>query len=329
MQQSRTAAALGGALALLQAVLIIAFAWAPIRTEPRDLPLGVAGPPPAVTQVTEQLEGARPGAFAVTAYPDEAAARAAIEDREVYGALVVGPQGAPHLLVASAAGPAVAQLLTEVALGLSGEAAPDVAVTDVVAGSPDDPRGAGFAAMILPLVMSGLAASALLAFQLSSARDRLIALSVFALGAGLVSTLVSVSWLGILPSSSFWTVAGVDALVSFAVPAAIVGLASVLGPAGFGLGSATMFLLGNPFSGAAGAPELLPEPWGALGQYLPPGAAASLMRSAVYFDGAAATGPLLVLVSFAVAGVTLLLFGGGRKRTTPRHAAADEPVLTV
>lgn len=327
MQQSRIPLGLGAALALLQAVLIIAFAWAPTRGAPHDLPLAVAGPPPAVAQVTERLAGERPGAFAVTGLPDEAAAVAAIEDREVYGAIVVTAQG-PKVLVASAAGPAVSQLLTEIAGRLSGQPAAAAPVTDVVAGSPGDPRGAGFTSMILPLVMSGIAASALLAFRLSRTRDRLVALTAFAVGAALLSPLVTVTWLGILPESAHWPVAAVIALGSFAVPAAIGGLASLLGPAGFGLGVAATFLVGNPFSGAASAPELLPEPWGAIGQFLPPGAVASLMRSAAYFDWAGAGRPLGVLAAFAVAGVALLV-AGGRRRPAPEPEEPGEEVLVA
>ncbi|MDX6739175.1 hypothetical protein [Actinocorallia sp. A-T 12471] len=325
MSKSRMPLVFGAALALLQALLIVAFAWAPTHTAPRDLPIGVAGPAPAAAQLTEKLRAASPGAFEIKTYADEAAATEAIEDREVYGAIVVTAQG-PRLLVASASGPAVSQLLTEAAGRLSG-AAPATPVTDVVAASPDDPRGGGFAAMILPLVMSGIAASALLAFQLSGTRARLTALGVFAVGAGLASTLVSVTWLGLLPSSAFWQVAAVVALVSFAVPSVIGGLGAAFGQAGFGAAAAVVFLIGNPFSAAAAAPELLPEPWGAIGQFLPPGAAATLMRSAAYFDWAGAGRPLAVLAAFAVVGAGLVVFAGRRRPAAPERPADDDVLV--
>ena len=96
---------------VLVALALWAFAWPAARLAPRDLPLGVAGPATAVTQVELQLS-AHEGAFEIHRYADEAAARDAIEHRTVYGAVVVTAQG-PKLLTASAASPYVAQLLQQ------------------------------------------------------------------------------------------------------------------------------------------------------------------------------------------------------------------------
>ncbi|NEC71965.1 ABC transporter permease, partial [Streptomyces rochei] len=91
---------------VLVSLALWAFAWPAARTAPRDLPLGVAGPPTAVAQLEQRLAG-RGDAFEIHRYADESAAREAVEDRAVYGALVTDDQG-PKLLTASAAGPAVA-----------------------------------------------------------------------------------------------------------------------------------------------------------------------------------------------------------------------------
>ena len=92
----------------IQAVMVLAFAWPAARVAPRDVPLVVAGPGPAATAVAQRLGGN--GAFRVEQLADEDAARRAVTDRRAYGAVVVSPAG-PHLLIASAASPAVAQLL--------------------------------------------------------------------------------------------------------------------------------------------------------------------------------------------------------------------------
>ncbi|WP_433326244.1 hypothetical protein [Spirillospora sp. CA-294931] len=77
----------------------------------------------------------------------------------------------------------------------------------------------------------------------------------------------------------------------------------------------TFLLIANPLSAATSAPELLPQPWGALGQALPPrGAMVSLLRSVAYFDRAAATMPLTVLGSWTAA--VLVLW-----RSAPTEAA--------
>ena len=85
---------------LIAALVLTLFAWPSARVGPRELPVGVVGAQalPAGSQ------------FEVHRYASEAAAREAIEDREVYGALA-----GDKVLVASAASPAVAQMLTHAA----------------------------------------------------------------------------------------------------------------------------------------------------------------------------------------------------------------------
>lgn len=73
------------------ALALWAFAWPAARTAPHDLPLGVAGPAPAAEHLAQRLER-RDGAFEIHRYGSEAAARTAIEDRSVYGAVVVTPR---------------------------------------------------------------------------------------------------------------------------------------------------------------------------------------------------------------------------------------------
>ena len=63
-----------------------------------------------------------------------------------------------------------------------------------------------------------------------------------------------------------------------AVAAPVAGLAGRLGPPGIGIGAVLMMVVANPWSGVTSAPELLPEPAGVIGQWLPPGAAGSALR---------------------------------------------------
>ncbi len=116
----------------LAALALWAFAWPAARTAPRDLPLGVAGPGTATAQVQKRLE-THEGAFEIHRYADEAAARDAIEDRTVYGAVVVTERG-PKLLTASAASPLVAQTLQQAVTQRADGAAMET--VDVVRDSP-------------------------------------------------------------------------------------------------------------------------------------------------------------------------------------------------
>ncbi|MFE3318211.1 hypothetical protein [Nocardia sp. NPDC059195] len=320
MTITRRAVALGLAVTAIQAMMLIAFAWPTVNLAPRDLAIAVAGP--GSVQVAEQLRQRDPEAFEITTVADAAEARIALSDNEIYGAIVTG-NGAPQVLVASAASPAVAQQLTAVAQQLSG--LPAAQVQDVIATDPDDPRGAGFGSMVLPLVMSGIAAGVLLALLIPSLSARLAGLATFGIAGGLLSTLVFHTWLSILPGS-YLELAAIAGLASFAVSATIVGLAAAIGRPGIGLGALTMLLIGNPFSAATSAPELLPQPWGTLGQLLPPGAAASLLRSVAYFNGAGALTPLAVLLAWATGGLALLAFAAARTRQMSTPTAAPEPV---
>jgi hypothetical protein len=312
---------------LLAALALWAFAWPAARTAPRDLPLGVAGPAAATAQVEERL-AQREGAFEIHRYADETAARDAIEDREVYGAVVV-TEREPRLLTASAASPTVAQLLQQAVNGQAAAEGMKVTTVDVVPAPENDPRGAALGASVLPLSLAGIAAGAavtLLGLRGTRAVAALVGASALV---GIAAAAIAHSWLGVL-TGDWWAEAGVLALASLAVAGGVAGLATLLGPVGIGLASATLMLLGNPFSGASGAPQLLPEPAGAIGQWLPPGAGASLLRSVSYFDGAAATGPALTLTWWATLGLGAVLLGAALKSRTPvaGRAADREPALT-
>ncbi|XVQ13389.1 hypothetical protein ACQP1W_12890 [Spirillospora sp. CA-255316] len=323
MNSSQIQRAVGVALgaAVLQLLMILAFSWPAARSAPHDVPIVTAGPQAAA--VAQRLDRERPGAFEVTTVADEAAARAALTGREAYGAIVTTPSG-PRVLMASAASPVVSQQLTQMAQQMSGARAS--AVQDVVPIDSDDPRGAGFGALALPLIMSSLAAAVLLFFGVPGIGARAVGLVSFAVLGGLGSTWLAQGWLSVLPGS-YLLVASVMALSILAVSATVAGLATAIGRAGIGLAALTLLLLGNPLSGATSAPELLPQPWGEIGQLLPPGAAATLLRSVVYFDGAGSTGPLVVLLSWAVAGLVLLGLGGLRSRSKPAEVPEREPAM--
>ena len=74
-----------------------------------------------------------------------------------------------------------------------------------------------------------------------------------------------------------------------------------------GLFVLTMIFLGIPAAGALVPPELLTQPWRAIGPDLPPAAAVDAMRSISFFYGAAAGRPLIVLACWAALGALLAL----------------------
>ena len=293
------------------AIILSLFAWPQARLEPRDVPIGVAGPPAGAAAIESKL-AANDGAFEIHRYGTEAAARAAIEDRDVYGAFVATPSG-PKVLIASAGSPAVAQALTH------GAAEVDASVEDVVASTP---AGGGLAASILPLVLAGILTGALSAGLATGALKRTGLLLAGSVLAGLTGTAIVHGWLDVV-GGDWLANAGVLSLTVFAIAATVAGLEALLGKAGIALAALTMILVGNPFSAVATGPEMLPGPAGTLGQLLPPGAGGNLLRSTGFFDGAAAGSHVAVLVAWALFGLGALYLAALRNR---RPAAAPVAV---
>ena len=300
------------ALALVIAIVAIAFALPAARSTPHDVPIGAAGPQAAGGAVADMLEQKAPGAFQITYYPGEAALREAIRNRDVYGGISFGPDGRT-LLIATGASPTVAQLLNQVGNGIAQHAGVALRTEDVAPPTADDPRGAGLAASALPITLAGLLPAIALVLVLKrEVWTRLTAAVVFAGLAGWTLAALLRFVLGSI-DANFWGVAGGLTLGVLAPGLFMLGLGSLFGRVGLVAGALLALLLGNPLSGLTSAPELLPSGWGALGQWLPQGANATLLRSTAFFGGSGATMAIVVLTCWAIAGVALVVIAALRK----------------
>lgn len=326
-------------LTIVLAILAIAFALPAARSKPHDVPIGAAGPQAASGQVADILEQHAPGAFAITYYPGEAALRDAIRNRDVYGGISFGAgadvagQAAPErrsLLIATGGSPMVAQMLTQIGNGIAQQAGVPLHTEDLAPPTTDDPRGAGVAASALPITLAGLLpAVALVMLSPASGAGpslrgeyphkrevwtRFTAAVVFAAVAGTTIAALLRYVLGSI-DQNVWGVAAGLTLGLLAAGLSMLGLGSLFGRAGLAIGA---LLLGNPLSGLNSAPQMLPSGWGTLGQWLPQGATATLLRSTAFFDGAGATTAIAVLTCWAVAGTTLTVFAAVRQgRSAP------------
>lgn len=295
---------------------VLAFAWPTARIQPRDLPVGVVGSSPGSEQLIEHLTETEPGAFDFHLYPDEPAARTAIRHRDVYGAFFVD-QRRVEVLTASAASPAVAQLLDQVGTKLAGATRPaaageptQVSAVDVVPLSREDPNGSVFSSALLPLTICSLIVAAAIGIvvRFRPAWRQLVALTVVSAAAGGGVYLVGQPFLGALPQHPVADWAALT-LTVLAMGAATAGLIALLGVGGLGLAAALMVFVGNPFSGVTSAPQLLPDAVNHIGQALPPGAGAGLLRSTAYFNGHAAGQHLVVLITWIVLGIAAIIIG--------------------
>ena len=309
---ARTVVALALALTAGLALLLAAFAWPATETRPRDVPVAVAGPPAAVEQVRAAVAQAQPGAFDLTAAADAAAARQLVVDREVDGALLLGPDG-PRVVVAGQGGPAVAQTLTGLVQAAGG--GPSVPVEDVAPLPAADPRGAALAAGALPFAMLGGVAGALFTLRVRGLGRRVAGALLFALLAGPTAVAVLHGWLGALTGDRVAETAVVT-LGLAGTSLGVIGAAAVAGRAGLVLAELAVIVLGNPLSAASSAPSFLPDGWSDLGQALPPGAIVAALRAVSGFDGTGAAGPVTVLTAWAVGGSVLVAAAALARRGT-------------
>jgi hypothetical protein len=309
---------------LIVGLAVLAFTWPASRTEARSLPVGVVGTGVAAQKAAEGLTSTRPGAFDLHLYASDAEARSAIAHREVYGAFEVSSR---HItfLTASAASPAVAQLLTSAAGAMAGQLSstsrPTASVVqDVVPTSSEDPRGSTFAAAMTPLVLGGVILAVMVAVLVGfrPALREIVALAVVSCLAGACVHLVAQDYIGALPGNRVGTWASLS-LMLFAISSFVAGMAALLGPGGVAVGAILMIFVGNPFAGVSSAPELMPSVVGQLGQLMPPGAGANLLRSAAYFDGHGAAQHAVVLGVWSVVGIAAIL--EGHRRVAHRHNA--------
>jgi hypothetical protein len=306
-------------------VVVMAFSWPSVTSDPKDIPIAVSGPDAAVSSFRTALHDKAGDAFAVHEVASRSAAVRAIERRADYGAVILG--ASPEVLTASAASTVVSQQLTGLAPTLQaqlraaiaaqlppGAPAPTITVkvTDVVPLASTDPRGTGLIAAAFPLVLGGMIGGIALTMLLVGALRRLVGLAVYGVVAGLVVAAILQGWFGVL-QGDYLLNAGVFALALVAIGAPIVGFAALVGPRGIAIGPVLFLLIGNPISSASTPVEFLAKPWGAIGQWFPPGAGATLVRDASYFPHADTGFPWLVLACWAAAGVILGLAGHFRQ----------------
>ena len=295
-----------GLLAVL-ALFATAFVLPSHKPEPHNVPVGLVG----AAELGQKLDAARPGALDVKLYADEAEARSAIHHREIYGALV-----GHKLLIASAASSSVAQ---SIRTGAERSIHP-TSVEDIVPVSEEDPRGSTLNSLFLALIIaSSIAVLALTSIGFSGFR-LLAAIGLFAVLGGFAVIGLIGEGVGALPGPYFeLSAAATLTILATALPTA--GLQRLLGQAGGALGGLFFVLLANPGSGNATAPEMLPEPWRAISQLMPPGAGGTALRNIAYFDGNATLRPLLVLSAYAATGLAFVLLGDALRR---RRAHVDQ-----
>ncbi|MFT4127064.1 MAG: hypothetical protein QM662_12660 [Gordonia sp. (in: high G+C Gram-positive bacteria)] len=305
-------------LTVLLSLMLSAFSLPAVHSGTKGVPIGVVGAGPQVAALTEQLESQQ---FEVTRYDDAAAAKDAILDREIYGSLEVAP-GSVDVQVATAASAAASQAIqgigTKLAEVQSTQSGHYVAptVTELRGFPADDPKGAGLAAGALPLALGGWIAAVLIMQLIGNSRDRILAVFAFSVVGGLALVAVIQYVIGTF-DGNYWLTSLAAMLGLAATAMGVLGLREFFGNAGLGIAAVALILLGNPLSGLTSAPEMLPTPWGYLGQLLPPGATGALLRACAYFSGTGGVHALIVLLCWLAGGLALYFAGLSRAAKKP------------
>ncbi len=196
-----------------------------------------------------------------------------------------------------------------------------VRTVDVAPASPEDFDGLSSFYLVVGWCVGGYLCASILAISAGTkpanrqrAVIRTAVMALYAVAGGIGGAVIIGPILGALPGS-VWGLAGLGALVVFAVGMITLALEALTGIVGIGLAVLIIVVAGNPSAGGAFPLPMLPDFWRAIGPALPPGAGTWTARSIAYFRGNAVTGPLLVLSAWAVVGTALTLLLSMRHRT--------------
>ena len=272
--------ALGVVLAV-QALFVVSYVGALHAPAPRSVPFGVVGPPALVDAVGTRFS------LRTIRYTDEAAAKRAIDRRQAYGALVTTSSAGLKLVVAPAAGNAVATALTTAFTTAAAAGGRQLTVVQVHPLPSGDRSGAVPFLVVMALVIGGYL-SATIATTIggpATRRWRAPVLAGVAVIGSLATDLVAGPLLGAIPTDKFLVLWALFAFVMLAVAWAAAALQVLFGPVGTLIVIVVFVIFGAPAAGGTVPRPFLPSFWGTIGPYLPPGAGTTAVRNTIYFGG--------------------------------------------
>lgn len=292
------------------------------QPSPHRLPVAVVASAPEVRQLEAGLNAHLRGAFRLEPYGTQAAARAAVADRNVDGAFIVTAH-ALRLVVASAAGMAPAQALTQAFTKLTPSGRHSLQVTDMVPLPANNREGLSVFFLVLSVLLPSLvvgAASSLAAREVPAALQTAV-LVAFAVLVGAATVWISDGLTGGLPGH-YLALAGTAALLSLAISAPTAALARIAAP-GAALAILTFLIVGVPATGGpVGLAQFMPAFFQIFNPALPPSVTVPALTNIAYFHAHAIAPDLLVLAAWAVAGL-LAQLTTSRLKTRHRQATAS------
>lgn len=297
---------------------------------PRHMPIGVVGPPAQTEKLSAAVESE--GKFETRPFASMDDLRAAIAHREVDGGLEVTEQGIVAV-VAGAGGALPATALKAVASQANVQnKLPQTLPVDVVTLSDDDINGSSIGYILQVISLGGSIASLGLGRlmprvpqSLRRGLGHVAALVAYAaVSAGIV---LLFSWFfGVGSSADQWRLFGTYTLISLAIAGSTAGLVTLFGPIG-SLAGGFYFLIGATLSGASIPWNFLPTFWAKLGEWLPTGGGAQLVRNSLYFPDAGCASALVCLGLYAGLGTLTVLIWNMLGNRSSRTSAVNVDIL--
>jgi hypothetical protein len=314
----------------LQIAFVVSYIGALHRPEPHHIDLAVAAPAPAGTALVKQLNAIKGEPLEARTVADAATARRQVLHRDADAALVLEQPGSARLLVATAAGPSLAQATEEVMTAVARRSGLRLSVTDLRAPAGGDRNALSSFYLVIGWSVGGYLVASILGVSAGArpsnprrAAIRLAAMAAYAVVSGLAGAIVVGPVLHALPAGlgHLWWL---GALLVFSTAALTMAFQVVAGVVGIGLAIVLFVVLGNPSSGGVFPGPLLPPFWRAVGPWLSTGAATTAVRNVTYFDGVHLGPNVLVIAAYGVLGVVVsLLVPALRKRPTGTDRASS------
>ena len=316
-----------GVCAIMQCLFATTYMSAGHAPKATDLPFGAVGSSPVLTAAEKTIS------LKVTRYPNEQAAKTAIDQAQIWGALITSGTSNTLIVVPSISDLAPLDLAVRFEDAAKG-AGQKVTVQQYapVPLAAKDPFGLVQGLMLVPLLIGGYMSSTLLmaATGKAAGRWRAAQLAGFAVVAGLAVDLIACFWLQGYASSKFWIVWPICSLIIAVVAAVAAILQKLIGAAGTLLTIIVVILFGNPSSGGATGVPYLPAFWRDIGPYLPPRNAYILLHHTIYFNGHGTTQALTVLLIYlAVAAAILIVLDLRRSEAQVDTEAAEAAAMAV
>lgn len=293
---------------IMGALFAVTYSIALGRPVPRHIPAALVSPDRPDPAIISALQQATNGALDFRAYASFDAARAAIDKRQVYAALILAPGRAATVLIASAAGFSVARVLEQAVQRAESQLGRPLDIQDVRPLPRSDPQG------LVPFYVTIAATFVgfVTIFQLRanvgdlSMREWLFAVGALAVLIGIALTVVSGPVLGALrgPTDQLWGAFAMQSAVAalFASTMLVIIAQWAIVPTWL-----LFIVLGNTSSGGAVAPPLLPPLLAWLNRFAPSGATVTLVHDAAYFPHAAHLQPLVVDACWLVGTLAALI----------------------